>query len=147
VTTLPKRSFSSTSRILKDPDLLQPTDYGSILVLPHICSWDILKNPSRGMLDALDKLPDSVLMGLWKGLRESFGEDLLVPTDRAKLLEGIFDSRTWRQPATRDDPTRCGDDQHNAPMLSTIHDRQQRSESQSTYPYAMIERNGHSDVR
>jgi len=91
------RLISSTSNILNDPDLLLPTDYGSLIVLPHLCSWNIIDNPNSGMLDALGDLPDDVLTEIWKGLRRSWGEDTSssCPSDRSSLLESICDGRTW----------------------------------------------------
>jgi len=38
--------------------------FGSILVIPHVCDWDI-RNNHRGMIQELEKLSDSVLQAIW----------------------------------------------------------------------------------
>lgn len=63
---------------------------GSLLVIPHLCSWDMESN--RGMWDALEKLPITVLQEVLRGL---WTEEDHVPEDRTSLLNRICDSRTW----------------------------------------------------
>lgn len=90
------------------------SDYGCMLVLPHVCSWDVLDEPRRGLWNALQELPTSVLVGLRNGLGELWGEragggdddvnkegnldDLAASGerfDRHDLMNLICDDRTW----------------------------------------------------
>jgi hypothetical protein len=46
------------------------TEYGKMLVIPHLCSWDIVENPSRGLWEALRLLPLDVLESVHRGLEQ-----------------------------------------------------------------------------
>jgi hypothetical protein len=84
-------------------------DYGCMLVLPHVCSWDTLEEPRRGLWNALQDLPTSVLMKVRSGLWElwsdnSDNENVKNPKDstngnknidRHDLINHICDDRTW----------------------------------------------------
>ena len=68
---------------------------GSMLVFPHVCSWDILLEPSRGMFNALNELPSPVLQKLLMGLKKSWREDCIFPSSKIDLVDQICDPRTW----------------------------------------------------
>lgn len=76
---------------------INPSEVGSLLVFPHICSWDILKESNRGLFDSLGKLPTKTLQEVLRGLRElTSDEQRYVPEDRMELINHICDSRiTW----------------------------------------------------
>jgi hypothetical protein len=73
--------------------------YGSMLVFPHVCSWDVVNQPSRGLFDSLKKLPIALLQKILIGLKESWGDDSpdTVEEDDSKnaLLNRICDARIW----------------------------------------------------
>lgn len=48
--------------------------YGRILLIPHVCDWDISNN-HRGMIQALEKLSDSVLQAIWDCLETIWGSN------------------------------------------------------------------------
>jgi hypothetical protein len=68
------------------------SDVGSLLVIPHLCSWDLLEESNRGMWDALDKLPTTVLQAILRGL---WTEEDDFPEDRTDLINRACNSRTW----------------------------------------------------
>lgn len=68
------------------------SDVGSLLVIPHLCSWDLLEESNRGMWDALEKLPTPVLQDTLRGL---WTEEDDVPEDRTALINRVCNSRTW----------------------------------------------------
>jgi hypothetical protein len=68
------------------------SDVGSLLVTPHLCSWDLLEESNRGMWDALEKLPTAVLQDVLRGL---WAEEDDVPEDRTALINRVCNSRTW----------------------------------------------------
>jgi hypothetical protein len=92
------------------PDLV--TDYGAILVIPHVCAaWDIQQEPSRGLLDALAGVATEELRILARGLAQAAppdtAEDATTTTpsttaavdlspDREALLNAICGPHTWR---------------------------------------------------
>jgi hypothetical protein len=82
---------------LTNLETLPSSDYGSMLVIPHVCSWDITSNPSTGMWQALNELPVSVLKAVCKGLSVLWQEkDVKVnDDDREGLMNRICDPRTW----------------------------------------------------
>jgi hypothetical protein len=73
------------------------SDYGNMLVIPHVCSWNIATNPSNGMWQALDVLPVSVLKAIYEGLLVLWGEnDNKIDDDHHEgLMDRICDPRTW----------------------------------------------------
>jgi hypothetical protein len=73
------------------------SDYGNMLVIPHVCSWDIAMNPSNGMMQALHELPINVLKAVYKGLLVLWGEkdSKIDDDDHEGLMDRICDPRTW----------------------------------------------------
>jgi hypothetical protein len=72
----------------------ESSSHGSMLVFPHVCSWSILQEPSRGMFNALKELPLPVLQKLLSGLKKSWREDCLF-SSKTDLINQICDPRTW----------------------------------------------------
>jgi hypothetical protein len=85
---------------LENLKAMPSSEYGNMLVIPHVCSWDIATSPSRGMWQALHELPVSVLKAIYEGLLVLWGEkgtkidDL---DDHEGLMDRICDPRTWSQ--------------------------------------------------
>jgi hypothetical protein len=52
-----------------------PTEHGKMLVIPHLCSWDVVENPSRGLWEALRLLPMDGLKQVHLGLDEFWGRE------------------------------------------------------------------------
>ena len=72
------------------------SDIGSLLVIPHLCSWDMVAEPDRGMWDALAPLPLSVLQEVLRALQKLWNETSdTISDDRTALLNRICDPRTW----------------------------------------------------
>jgi hypothetical protein len=87
----PGSSFHPSHWIGHDPlSETYRTEYGSMVVIPHVCSWNMTANsdpspdnssrfhhhhPSRGLWDALDTLPDEVLLAVDQGLTALWTED------------------------------------------------------------------------
>jgi hypothetical protein len=72
---------------------------GSLVVIPHVCSWDILQNPSRGLWEALESLSTNCLQTIAQGLLEVWDETTdrsnLDQWSRLDLLNLIHDDRIW----------------------------------------------------
>jgi hypothetical protein len=77
------------------------SDYGNMLVIPHVCTWDIAMNPSSGMWQALHELPVGVLKAIYEGLLVLWGEKEIKidddddHDDHEGLMDRICDPRTW----------------------------------------------------
>jgi hypothetical protein len=69
------------------------SEYGAIVVIPHLCSW---QDENTGMWDALETLSTTVLQKVLIHLRIYWKEmDKDIPDDRTELLNEICDPRTW----------------------------------------------------
>ena len=73
---------------------IESSEYGAILCIPYICTWDMMDH--RGLWDALSQLSLPTLQELYVGLKTSWNE-LSCETflEKDMLLNQICDPRVW----------------------------------------------------
>ena len=73
------------------------TPYGSILILPHLCAWDM--DNHRGLWQELSKLSDATLTHVYRGLLDVWEADshTVDIVSRSEMMEHVCLPQTWSQ--------------------------------------------------